>query len=238
MKTDLLAFGAHPDDVELSCGGTLMVEIAKGKSCGIVDLTRGELGTRGTAETRAKESEVASKILGVSLRENLGMADGFFQNDKEHQLEIIRVLRRFQPDVVLANAQDDRHPDHPRAASLIADSCFLSGLKKVSTIDNGVVQQAWRPRLLLHYIQDNNSTPDFVVDISSFAEKKLGAIKAYSSQFYNPESNESETYIAQKNFLDSLMARCQRWGRYIGVDYAEGFTSSKILGVKSVSELL
>lgn len=237
MKLDILAFGAHPDDVELGCGGTIAKEIALGKSVGIIDLTRGELGTRGSAEIRDKEAAHAAKILGVSVRENLEMRDGFFQNDEAHQLQIIQLIRKYQPDIVLCNTKDDRHIDHPKGSNLVSDACFLSGLLKVETTLNGEKQTHWRPKVVYHYIQWKNSTPDFVVDISGYEGKKQQAILAYSSQFYNPNTNEPITPIATKNFLDSVHYRAQDLGRLIDVDFAEGFTVERLLAVNSLGDL-
>jgi bacillithiol biosynthesis deacetylase BshB1 len=238
MKLDILAFGAHPDDVELGCGGTIAKEISLGKKVGIIDLTRGELGTRGSVEIRNQESEAAAKILGVSIRENLDMRDGFFVNDEPHQLKIIKMLRKYQPEIVICNAIDDRHIDHGKGSRLVSDACFLSGLIKIETEIDGINQEAWRPKLVYHYIQWKNITPDFVVDISGFNEKRIAAILAYSSQFYNPNSNEPETLIASKNFLESLNYRTQDLGRLIGTDYAEGFTVERYLAVNSLSNLM
>ena len=238
MKLDILAFGAHPDDVELGCGGTIAKEVALGKRVGIVDLTRGELGTRGTAETRDQESAKAATILGVSIRENLNMRDGFFINDEEHQLAVIRMLRKYQPEIVICNAIDDRHIDHGKGSKLVSDACFLSGLVKIETEYEGQKQNAWRPKSVYHYIQWKNIAPDFVVDISGYNEKRIQAILAYSSQFYDPNSKEPETPIATKNFLESLNYRPQDFGRLIGKEYAEGFTVERYLGVNSLGDLI
>jgi N-acetylglucosamine malate deacetylase 1 len=238
MKLDILAFGSHPDDVELGCGGTLAKEISLGKKVGIIDLTRGELGTRGSVEIRNQEAADAAKILGVSVRENLDMRDGFFVNDETHQLEIIKMLRKYKPEIVICNAIADRHIDHGKGSQLVSDACFLSGLMKIETELNGEKQQAWRPKLVYHYMQWKNLIPDFVVDISGFNEKRVKAILAYSSQFYNPNSNEPETLIASKNFLESLNYRAQDLGRLIGTDYAEGFTVERYLAVNSLSDLM
>ena len=223
MKLDILAFGAHPDDVELSCSGTILKNIALGKKVGIIDLTRGELGTRGTAALRAAEAANAAKILGVSFRENLRMADGFFQNDKKHQLAIIQKIRQYKPDVVLANALEDRHPDHGRAAKLIADACFLSGLVKVSTILKGKKQDAWRPKAVYHYIQYRKLKPDFAVDITPFMDKRMEAIKAFGSQFFNPTSKEPATLISGPGFMDYVESREAEYGKLLNVKYAEGY---------------
>ncbi len=218
MKLDILAFGAHPDDVELGCGGTIAKEVTLGKKVGIIDLTRGELGTRGSVEIRNQEAAAAAKILGVSIRENLDMRDGFFVNDEAHQLKIIKMIRKYQPDIVLCNTIDDRHIDHGKGSKLVSDGCFLSGLVKIETELNGEKQGAWRPKLVYHYMQWNNITPDFVVDITGFNEKRIEAIVAYTSQFYNPNSEEPETPIASKNFLESLNYRAQDLGRLIGAE--------------------
>jgi bacillithiol biosynthesis deacetylase BshB1 len=238
MKLDILAFGSHPDDVELGCGGTIAKEISLGKKVGIIDLTRGELGTRGSVEIRNQEAASAAKILGVSVRENLDMRDGFFVNNEAHQLEIIKMLRKYKPEIVLCNAIDDRHIDHGKGSQLVSDACFLSGLMKIETELNGEKQVAWRPKLVYHYMQWKNITPDFVIDITGFNEKRVEAILAYSSQFYNPNSDEPETLIASKNFLESLNYRAQDLGRLVGTDYAEGFTVERYLAVNSLSDLL
>ena len=238
MKLDILAFGAHPDDVELGCGGTIAKEVALGKKVGIIDLTRGELGTRGSVAIRNQESAAAAKILGVSVRENLDMRDCFFENDEKHQLEIIRMIRKYQPEIVLCNAIDDRHIDHGKGSKLVSDACFLSGLMKIETELNGEQQKAWRPKVVYHYVQWKNLQPDFVVDITGYNEKRVEAILAYSSQFYNPNSNEPETPIATKNFLESLNYRVQDLGRLTGTDYAEGFTVERYLAVNSLGDLI
>ncbi|KAB1158029.1 bacillithiol biosynthesis deacetylase BshB1 [Flavobacterium luteum] len=238
MKLDILAFGAHPDDVELGCAGTIAKEVALGKKVGIIDLTRGELGTRGSAEIRDQEANAAAKILGVSIRENLNMRDGFFTNDEEHQLSVIKMIRKYKPEIVLCNAIEDRHIDHGKGSKLVSDACFLSGLMKIETQYNGIKQEAWRPKLAYHYIQWKNLLPDFVVDITGFNEKRVEAIMAYASQFYNPNSEEPETPIASKNFLESLNYRAKDLGRIIGVDYAEGFTVERYLAVNSLGDLI
>ena len=238
MKLDLLAFGAHPDDVELGCGGTLAKEISLGRKVGIVDLTRGELGTRGSAEIRDREAAAAAEILGVTVRENLNMRDGFFVNDEEHQLAVIRMLRKYRPEIVLCNAIEDRHIDHGKGSKLVSDACFLSGLLKIETEYNGEKQLQWRPKIVYHYIQWKNIKPDFVVDVTGFNEKKVEAILAYGSQFYDPNNNEPETPIATKNFLESLNYRSQDLGRLIGTDYGEGFTAERHLAVNSLADLL
>ncbi|PWA07357.1 bacillithiol biosynthesis deacetylase BshB1 [Flavobacterium psychrotolerans] len=238
MKLDILAFGAHPDDVELGCGGTISKEITLGKKVGIIDLTRGELGTRGSAEIRDQEAYAAAKILGVSVRENLNMRDGFFVNDETHQLAVIEMIRKYQPEIVLCNALDDRHIDHEKGSKLVSDACFLSGLIKIETEYDGVKQQAWRPKLVYHYMQWKNLVPDFVVDITGYNNKRVEAILAYGSQFYNPNSNEPETLIATKNFLESLNYRAQDLGRLIGTEYAEGFNVERYLAVNSLGDLI
>ena len=238
MKLDILAFGAHPDDVELGCGGTLAKEISLGKKVGVVDLTRGELGTRGSVIIRNQESANAARILGVVVRENLDMRDGFFVNDEAHQLEIIKMIRKYQPEIVLCNAVDDRHIDHGKGSKLVSDACFLSGLIKIETENEGINQHVWRPKVVYHYIQWKNLVPDFVVDITGFNDKRLEAILAYESQFYNPNSKEPETPIATKNFMESLNYRVQDFGRLIGTDYAEGFMVERHLAVNSLGDLI
>ncbi len=238
MKLDILAFGVHPDDVELSCGGTLIVEIRNGKKVGVIDLTKGELGTRGTADTRKEEAAIAAKILGVHLRENLGMRDGFFKNDEEHQMQVIRKLRQYQPDIVICNAINDRHPDHGRSSKLISDSCFLAGLMKIETEFDGEKQVAWRPKHVFHYIQDRYYEPDFLFDISDVFEQKLESIKAYSTQFYNPELDEPQTYISTPAYFETIISRHKMFGKRIGVDYAEGYITEKRIGIKSFDGII
>ncbi|WP_417444046.1 bacillithiol biosynthesis deacetylase BshB1 [Joostella sp.] len=238
MKLDILAFGAHPDDVELGCGATIAKEIKLGKTVGVVDLTRGELGTRGTAEIRDKEAANAAKILGIEVRENLCFSDGFFVNDKAHQLEVIKMIRKYKPEMVLCNAVDDRHIDHGKGSKLVSDACFLSGLKRIETAIDGKTQQAWRPKVVYHYIQWKNITPDFVVNVDGFIDIKIEAIKAYSSQFFDPNSKEPETPITSKNFFDSVDYRARDLGRLIGVEHAEGFTAERLLGVNELGNLL
>lgn len=237
MKLDILAFGAHPDDVELGCSGTLAKEISLGKKVGIIDLTRGELGTRGSVEIRNSESAKASQILGVSIRENLDMRDGFFINDEAHQLKIIQMIRKYQPEIVLCNAIEDRHIDHGKGSKLVSDACFLSGLRRIETQWNGENQSAWRPKVVYHYIQWKNIEPDFVVDITGFIDVKMESILAYSSQFYDPNSSEPESPISSKNFLDSVKYRAQDLGRIIGTEFAEGFTVERYLAVNSLGDL-
>ena len=238
MKVDILAIGAHPDDVELGCGGTLAKLILEGKKAAIVDLTQGELGTRGTNITRAQEAASASEILGISARENLKMKDGFILNSEEYQLQIVKMIRKYQPEIVLANAVDDRHPDHAKAAKLVSDACFLSGLVKIETELDGENQKQWRPKQVFHYIQWKHITPDFVIDISDFMEKKIEACLAYKTQFYDPNSNEPMTPIATKDFLESLTYRAQDLGRLSGVEFAEGFTTEKLLAFKNFDGII
>jgi N-acetylglucosamine malate deacetylase 1 len=238
MKLDILAFGAHPDDVELGCAGTILKEIALGKTVGIVDLTRGELGTRGSADLRDQEAAAAAQILGVSVRENLRFRDGFFVNDEAHQLEVIQMIRKYQPEIVLCNAIEDRHIDHGKGSQLVSDACFLSGLMKIATQLDGQTQQVWRPKLVYHYIQWKDIKPDFVVDITGFTDKKVDSILAYRSQFYDPNSNEPESPITSKNFLESLNYRSRDFGRLVGVDHAEGFTVERYLAVNSLGDLI
>lgn len=237
-KLDLLAFGVHPDDVELGCSGTLLVAIAEGKKVGIVDLTRGELGTRGNAELRLQEAARAAEIMGVSVRENLGMADGFFEQDETNLRKIITVIRRYQPEIILANAPEDRHPDHGRSAKLVSDAAFLSGLRKIITTDKGEEQTAWRPSYVFHYIQDRFIQPGFVIDISSQMDKKMEAILAYGSQFHSNDSKEPATYISTPQFLETVKARAMMLGKRIGVTYAEGYISEKIIGLKSFDGII
>mgnify|MGYP003147263098 FL=1 len=240
MKLDILVFGAHPDDAELGAGATIAKEVSKGKKVGIVDLTRGELGTRGSAEIRDKEAVRAAEILGVAVRENMEFADGFFMNDKEHQLELIKIIRKYRPEIVLCNAVEDRHIDHARGSKLVSNACFLSGLMKIDTKMDGddQWQEAWRPKLVYHFIQWKNLEPDFVVDVTGFIEKKTEAIMAYGSQFYDPDSDEPETPISSKNFTDSVNYRARDLGRIIGVEYAEGFTVERLVGVDSLEDLI
>lgn len=238
MKLDILAIGAHPDDVELSCGGTLAKEIYLGKQVGILDLTRGELGTRGSEEIREKEATNAANILGVKIRENLGFADGFFVNDKIHQLEIIKIIRKYQPNIVLLNAISDRHIDHQKGSELASSACFLAGLRKIETIVDEKIQDVWRPKQVYHYIQWDDLKPDFVVDISDFIDQKMNAVKAYDSQFYNPDSMEPSSPISSKNFIESVRYRAQNLGRLIGVSYAEGYTVERYVAVDSLDKLI
>lgn len=239
MKLDILAIGAHPDDVELGCAATLAKEIANGKKVGIIDLTRGELGTRGTAETRDEESARAAEILGVMVRDNMEFADGFFVNDKLHQIELIKMIRKYRPDIVLCNAIDDRHIDHGKGSSLVSDACFLSGLLKIDTRieDEDDWQEPWRPKQVYHYIQWKNLEPDFVVDVTGFIDKKMEAVMAYSSQFFDPDSKEPETPISSRNFTDSIKYRARDLGRLVGVAYGEGFTTERYVAVNSLYDI-
>ncbi len=241
MKLDILAIGVHPDDVELSCSGTLINEIKRGKKIGIVDLTQGELGTRGNVETRYQEAANAAIIMGVHIRENLKMRDGFFKNDEENQLKLIQAIRKYQPEIVIGNILHDRHPDHGRAGKLIADACFLSGLSKIETKDeNGNDQKRWKPSYVLQYIQDWYHEPDFLIDISDVFEQRMNAIKAYSTQFNAVEKDDAEpqTYISTPDFLDSIVARARMLGKRIGVKYAEGFISEKTIGIKNLDAVV
>lgn len=238
MKLDLLAIGVHPDDVELSCSGVLLTEKLFGKKTGIVDLTQGELGTRGTAEIRKQEAAASAKILQVDVRENLGLADGFFKNDEEHQRKVIAAIRKYQPEIILCNAPEDRHPDHGRSAALVEDAAFLSGLVKIETWQDGELQQPWKPKYVFNYIQDRYLHPDFVIDISEVMEQKIESIKAFSTQFYNPDLNEPPTYISTPDFLDSVIYRSKMMGKMIGVAYGEGFISKKKIGFNSFNALV
>lgn len=239
MKLDILAFGAHPDDVELSCSGTLIKAVTFGKKVGVVDFTCGELGTRGTIAQREQEAGQAAEIMGLSVREQLGFRDGFFQNEESHQLALIHMIRKYQPDVVLANAIRDRHPDHGRAAELTREACFKAGLQKVVTTDDeGNEQAAWRPRAVYHYIQSIPHTPDFIVDVSNMWETKMRAIKAYKTQFFDPNSEEPDTYISSPRFLEMIHSRAIHWGHEIGVQYGEGYTVGRTLGVNDIHSLL
>ncbi|MFY7912451.1 MAG: bacillithiol biosynthesis deacetylase BshB1 [Emticicia sp.] len=239
MKLDLVVMAAHPDDAEMSCGGTIASAVAQGKKVGIIDFTRGELGTRGTPEIRASEAAAASKILNISARENLGFRDGFFKNDEEHQLKLIAAIRRYQPDIVLANAVEDRHPDHGKGAALAVDACFYSGLRMIQTFDfDGTPQQAWRPKALYHYIQDRFIKPDLVVDISNFWDLKESSIRAYKSQFYDPNSTEPESYLTSPEFLEFLKARSQEMGHMIGAKFGEGYTKTKMIGINDFFSLI
>jgi N-acetylglucosamine malate deacetylase 1 len=234
---DILAFAAHPDDVELSCSGTIMKAISQGKQVGVIDLTQGELGSRGTIETRYAEADEASTIMGLSIRENLKMADGFFAINAENKRLIIQMIRKYRPQIVLANAIEDRHPDHGRAAKLVSEACFLAGLRKIETVLDGQIQEAYRPKAVYHYIQDHYIKPDFVVDVTEFVDLKIEAIKAYKTQFYDPNSNEPETPISGAEFFDFIKGRMLQFGRPIGVRYGEGFTVEREIGVEDLFDL-
>ena len=241
MKLNILAIGVHPDDVELGCSGTIINEVRLGKKVGVVDLTQGELGTRGTIETRYAEAAKAAGILGVVVRENLKMRDGFFRNDEEHQLKLIRVIRTFQPEIVIGNILDDRHPDHGRAGHLISDACFLAGLSKIGTKDeNGTEQLRWRPKQVLHYLQDWYHEPDLLVDISEVFEQRMKSIEAYNTQFYTPSSPKEgeQTYISSPDFLEAVIGRARLLGKRIGVRYAEGFILEKGIGIRNLDALV
>ena len=237
-KLDILAFGAHPDDVELGCSGTILLQISLGFRVGVIDLTKGELGTRGTAKIRSKEANEASKKMNLSIRENLAFPDGFFENNQENKYEIIKKIRQYQPSIILCNAKEDRHPDHGRAASLVKDASFLSGLEKVKTHHNNNPQEPFRPRVIYNYIQYNDQKPDFIVDISRFMDHKMEIIKSYKSQFYDPKSKESETIISKKEFLDLILSRSADLGRFISVDYAEGFCINRYIGSRNLVDLI
>lgn len=237
-KLDILVLSVHPDDAELGCAGTLLKHIADGKKVGIVDLTRGELGTRGSAEIRDVEAAASAKILGLSARENLALPDGFFQNTREYQLKVIEVIRKYQPEIIIGNAKYDRHPDHGRAYQLIDTAAFLSGLRKVETYSNGEPQQPWRANILLNFIQDEYIKPDILVDVTEYWDKKIESIKAFGSQFHNPEwEDEPQTYISKPGFIEGIEARAREFGKIMGVTYAEGFTSRRVLGVNSLFNL-
>ncbi|MCC6722020.1 MAG: bacillithiol biosynthesis deacetylase BshB1 [Bacteroidia bacterium] len=234
QKLDILAFGAHPDDVELGCSGTLFYHISKGMKIGIVDLTKGELGTRGSEQIRENEAATAKEIFGINVRENLNLGDGFFEINRQNELKVIEIIRKYKPDVVLAPAIEDRHIDHGRAAQLVHNSCFLAGLVKIKT----TTDNAWRPKVVLHYIQGYYLKPDIIFDISDYFEDKMRCIKAYSSQFYNPESNEPETVLSGKEFFKFVEGRAIEMGRYIGSRYGEGFTKSKPLKLNNLNNLI
>jgi bacillithiol biosynthesis deacetylase BshB1 len=238
MKLDILAFGAHPDDVELGCAATIAKEISLGKKVGIVDLTRGELGTRGSVEIRRKEAKKAADILKVTVRENMSFRDGFFINDEAHQMEVIKIIRKYQPEIVLCNSVNDRHIDHSKGSELVSNACFLSGLRRIVTEIDGENQMAWRPNRVYHYIQWKNLKPDFVVDVSGFMGVKMEAIRAFSSQFYDPNSQEPSSPISSKNFIESIDYRAQDLGRLIGVEHAEGFNVERLLAVNSFDNLI
>lgn len=238
MKLDILVLSVHPDDAELGCSGTILKHIAMGHKVGIVDLTRGELGTRGSAEIREQEAAAAAQILGLAVRDNLSIPDGFFENSREYQLKVIAAIRKYQPKIVITNAYHDRHPDHGRANELVEASAFLSGLRKIETFENGELQQPWRPDLVLHFIQDNYIKPDILIDVTDYWDKKIESVYAYGSQFFNPEwENEPQTYISTPEFINVVAARANEFGKSIGVKYAEGYTSRKILGVDNLFSL-
>ncbi|NTS43491.1 bacillithiol biosynthesis deacetylase BshB1 [Flavisolibacter sp. BT320] len=239
MKLDILAIGSHPDDVELGCSGTLINEVKRGKKVGIIDLTQGELGTRGTIETRYQEAADAARIMGLSVRENLKMRDGFFRNDEDHQKQLIKIIRKYKPEIVIGNILEDRHPDHGRAGWLIYDACFYSGLRQIKTVgDNGEEQEKWRPKMLLHYIQDRFYEPDIILDVTDVWEDRMEAIKAYKTQFSPDASADPQTYISSPEFVESLTARARVLGKRIGVKYAEGFLSKKSIGLKNLDSLV
>lgn len=237
MKLDILVIAAHPDDAELACSGTIAAQIAKGYKVGILDLTKGEMGTRGTPEIRMQESEESSRILGISARENIGFKDIFFKDDDHHRLEIIKIIRKYQPEIVLANAVSDRHPDHGKGGSLASNACFMSGLRKIETTLDGIVQNPWRPKYVYHYIQNNYIKPDFVVDITDFWETKIQSIKAFKSQFYDPNNKEPASFISSAEFLDFIEARAKEIGHSIMVKYGEGFTVERTLGITDLFDL-
>lgn len=237
MKLDILVLAVHPDDAELGCSGTIAKHIAMGKKVGIVDFTRGELGTRGSAEIRDLEAADSAKILGLHARENLRFKDGFFANDEAHKIAVIKMIRKYQPEIILTNALHDRHPDHGRAGDLANDACFLSGLSKISTNIDGQEQEAWRPRLILQYIQDRYIEPDIIVDITPYIQTKIDSIKAFKTQFFNPDHEEAETYISSPEFFDSVIGRAREFGKSIGTTYGEGFTCRKLLGVNDLFNL-
>lgn len=237
MKLDILVIAAHPDDAELGCSGTIAAHVAKGQKVGIVDLTEGEMGTRGTPETRLQESAAAAEILGLSARENLGFSDVFFQDDKAHQLELIKVIRKYRPEIVLANAVSDRHPDHGKGASLATHACFMSGLRKIETSCEGVDQEPWRPKFVYHYIQNNYIKPDFIVDISAFWDTKVASIMAFKSQFYDPSNQEPASFISSPEFLPFIESRAREFGHRILAKYGEGFTVERFIGVTDLFDL-
>ena len=237
-KLDILVLAVHPDDAELGCAGTILKHIALGKKVGIVDLTKGELGTRGTPEIREKEANAAASILGVAVRENLEIPDGFFENTGPYQLKVIAAIRKYQPEIIIANAYHDRHPDHGRANELVEAATFLSGLRKIETFENNLPQQEWRPKHVLHFIQDRYIKPDILIDISAYWDKKIESVMAYKSQFHNPDwEDEPQTYISSPEFIQVIEARAREFGKSINVKFAEGFTSKKILGVESLFDL-
>jgi len=238
MKLDILAFGVHPDDIELGCSGTILSAIADGNRVGVVDLTQGELGTRGSAETRKVEATNAANLLGVEIRENLLMADGFFMNDEINKRKIITAIRKYQPEIILCNAPDDRHPDHGRSSKLVSEASFLSGLRKIEILENGKSLEAWRPAYVFHYIQDRYIEPSFVIDISAYINKKMESVACYTTQFHNPGLDEPQTYISSPQFLDTVRARAMMLGKRIGVAYGEGFISEKVIGLQNFNAII
>ena len=239
LKLDILVLPVHPDDAELGCAGAILKYVAEGKKVGIADLTRGELGTRGTAEIRDQEAADSAAILGLTARENLELPDGFFENRREYQLKVIAAIRKYQPEIIITNAYHDRHPDHGRASDLVETSAFLAGLRKIETFDNGQIQKEWRPRLILHFIQDNYIKPDILLDITEHWDKKIESVMAFKSQFFNPDwEDEPQTYISSPEFIQVIEARAREFGKSIQVKYAEGYISKKILGVESLFDLL
>jgi N-acetylglucosamine malate deacetylase 1 len=236
-KLDILVIAAHPDDAELGCSGTIAAHVAKGHKVGIVDLTMGEMGTRGTPQTRIQEANEAGKILGLSARENLGFEDVFFKDDKEHQHELIKIIRKYQPEIVLANAISDRHPDHGKGASLASHACFMSGLRKIETSFEGITQEPWRPKFVYHYIQNNYIQPDFIFDISEYWDTKVASIMAFKSQFYDPKNQEPASFISSPEFLPFIESRAREFGHRILVKYGEGFTVERLIGVENLFDL-
>lgn len=239
-KLDILVLPSHPDDAELYCAGTIAKHLSIGKKVGVADLTLGELGTRGTVEIRREEAANATEILKLTIRENVGLADGFFRNDQQHQQEVIRVLRKYQPEIIITNAITDRHPDHARAAELVQEAAFYAGLRKIKTVsEDGAEQEAWRPKLVLNFIQDTYIKPDILIDITPYWLQKVASIKAYKSQFHNPDwADEPQTYISSPEFMEVAEARAREFGRAIQVKYAEGFTSKRLMGVNNLFDLV
>lgn len=237
-KLDILVIAAHPDDAELSCSGTIAAHIAQGFKVGILDLTQGEMGTRGTPELRLQESDEAAKILGLTARHNLGFSDVFFSEDKAHQVAVARIIRKYKPEIVLANAVTDRHPDHGKGGSLASKACFASGLRMLETAWEGTPQEAWRPKSVFHYIQNNYIEPDFVVDISAYWDVKKASILAFKSQFYDPGSNEPQSFISSPEFLDFIEARAKEFGHKISVKYGEGFTVERVPGIQNLFDFI
>jgi N-acetylglucosamine malate deacetylase 1 len=234
IKLDILVFGAHPDDVELSASGTILKHVALGKKVGVIDLTQGQLGSRGSIDLRKEEATKASKILKLTVRENLSMEDGFFENDQNHQLKVVRMIRKYRPEIVLANAVEDRHPDHSKGSKLVSDACFLSGLVALKTNEEEGEQVAWRPKAVYHYIQDRYQKPDFIIDVSSYWEERMKSILAYSSQFYNGKNEGNQTPISSKEFLKFIEARAREFGRQINCEFGEGYTVERTLEMKEL----